>query len=359
MEMKDSMPKFSIIVPIYNVEPYLRECIDSVLVQTFQDFELILVDDGSPDGSPAICDEYADKDIRIQVIHKKNGGLSDARNAGLDYASGEYIYFLDADDSILPDLLEKTVVEMSEGADMVVFGFQNQYETHTALPEVRAQSGIYTMESEADRLGFIQKNLLPHKIGWEAWSRIFRRDLIEQYELRFADNRKIFAEDMYFNLCYCAHASKIVCLDTVLYNYRMREDSIMGVQKRRNNIGRINELGKAVLSYYSQFEECKILVGQFDLIHTQIIVGQFINQFWTSGIDPLEFQRETWETVEDWDFLERNLRSAVRSKKRIFKIGSLEYGLQICSHIKFILGGSWTALRIKCKLIRILRPILK
>jgi len=99
--------KLTIIVPVYKVEPYLRKCIDSILAQTFTDFELILVDDGSPDGCPAICDEYAEKDSRIIVIHKENGGLSSARNAGLDIAKGEYIGFVDSDDWIHPQMYEK------------------------------------------------------------------------------------------------------------------------------------------------------------------------------------------------------------------------------------------------------------
>lgn len=100
------MPTISVIVPVYNVEPYLRQCVDSILGQTFRDFELILVDDGSPDGCPAICDEYAKMDSRVKVIHKENGGLSSARNAGLDVAKGKYIAFVDSDDWIHPEMSE-------------------------------------------------------------------------------------------------------------------------------------------------------------------------------------------------------------------------------------------------------------
>ena len=100
------MPEISIIVPIYNVEQYLKRCVDSILAQTFKDFELILVDDGSPDSCPFICDEYARIDSRIKVIHKANGGLSDARNAGLEMAMGNYIAFVDSDDWIASDTYE-------------------------------------------------------------------------------------------------------------------------------------------------------------------------------------------------------------------------------------------------------------
>ncbi len=114
------MPAVSVIVPVYKVEPYLRRCVDSILAQTFTDFELILVDDGSPDNCGAICDEYAEKDSRVKVIHKKNGGVSSARNMGLDAARGEYIYFCDGDDYIEKELLADAVQAMS-GYDMVVF----------------------------------------------------------------------------------------------------------------------------------------------------------------------------------------------------------------------------------------------
>lgn len=99
-------PLISVIVPIYNVEKYLARCVDSIVNQTYKDFELILVDDGSPDNSGKICDEYAKKDSRIKVVHKKNGGLSDARNAGMAVATGEYISFIDSDDYVSDDFFE-------------------------------------------------------------------------------------------------------------------------------------------------------------------------------------------------------------------------------------------------------------
>ena len=99
-------PLISVIVPVYKVELYLRQCVDSLLAQTYSNLEIILVDDGSPDGCPAICDEYARKDSRVRVIHKPNGGLSDARNVGLDAARGEYIGFIDSDDWVMPDMYE-------------------------------------------------------------------------------------------------------------------------------------------------------------------------------------------------------------------------------------------------------------
>ena len=114
------MPEVSVIVPVYKVEPYLHRCIDSILGQTFTDFELILVDDGSPDNCGKICDEYAKKDGRVRVVHKENGGVSSARNTGLQIACGKFIYFCDSDDYVEKELLNDTVQAM-DGYDLVSF----------------------------------------------------------------------------------------------------------------------------------------------------------------------------------------------------------------------------------------------
>ena len=117
------MPLFSIIVPVYKAEKYISECVDSVLAQTFEDFELILADDGSPDRCPEICDEYAKKDSRIKVIHKNNGGASSARNSGIDAACGEYIIFLDSDDYWEGNYTLQRLAEKSkDGYDIIMFG---------------------------------------------------------------------------------------------------------------------------------------------------------------------------------------------------------------------------------------------
>ena len=120
-----SGPEISVIVPVYKVERFLPACIDSLLAQTFTDFELILVDDGSPDNCPALCDAAAEKDNRVRVLHKPNGGVSTARNAGLDMARGKWIAFVDSDDSVQPDYLEKMhTAALAVGADIALCGGQ-------------------------------------------------------------------------------------------------------------------------------------------------------------------------------------------------------------------------------------------
>ena len=129
-------PLLSIIVPVYDVERYLPKCIDSILAQTFTDFELILVEDGSPDNCPALCDAAAARDARIRVIHQKNGGLSAARNAGLDTARGEWVAFVDSDDTITPDFCEKLYAAVQDtGAQMVVCNYRQVDEALQPIEE--------------------------------------------------------------------------------------------------------------------------------------------------------------------------------------------------------------------------------
>ena len=134
---------FSVIVPIYNIEKYIRRCIDSVLEQSFTDYELILVDDGSPDGCGAICDEYAAKDTRIKVIHKQNGGLVSARQAGIKVASGDYIFNLDGDDSLLPNALESASISSIVSRYFFIFQTPPRYPSSKRTHGLREQASRY------------------------------------------------------------------------------------------------------------------------------------------------------------------------------------------------------------------------
>ena len=179
-------PKFSVIVPIYNVSRYLDKCINSMLTQTYRDYELILVDDGSIDDSGVICDRFAEKDDRIRVIHKKNGGLSDARNAGLEVAQGEYYYFLDGDDAVSEQLLEKTLTVLEEThVDMVVFGYEKVLDTGKIIGSVSFQNREYPIKDGSQKFDYFVHVLLQYYQGWEAWSRVYKGDIIRQNNLSF------------------------------------------------------------------------------------------------------------------------------------------------------------------------------
>lgn len=344
------MAKVSIIVPIYNVQEYLCTCIESVLRQTYQDFELILVDDGSPDNCGAICDEYATKDERIRVIHQQNGGLSAARNAGLDVATGKYIYFLDGDDFIDPDLLETAATYMETGLDMLIFGYRKVFENSDTQEKKQNWHGQIQILNEQERKHFLINTLLAYKLGWEAWNRVYRREIIEKYELRFEDNRKIFAEDLYFCLCYCAHADAILSVDKCLYNYRIRNTSIMGQEKSKLNIGRYNELGKAVLLHFQKWENCQYLAKDFYTIHYMIVTAHFLGAYYASGLSVPEFKKLVVENIEDWDFYSANVKQQLRNWRRSKPgFAEAEYMEQLC-YMYFMMYDSYTIHRILVKL---------
>lgn len=208
----------SVVIPIYKVEQYLTRCVDSVLAQDIGSMELILVDDGSPDGCGAICDRYAEEFPSINVIHKKNGGLSDARNAGIRVARGKYIAFIDSDDYILPGMFSTMCAMMEQyNADISVCGF-NDVINDEVYSRREYQNRVY---SSADALCA----MLYHKDFWvSAWNKIYRKELF--HDLAYPVGR--LYED-FFLTPRLMDVSRCVCVsDNVFYQYCIRSDSIMG-----------------------------------------------------------------------------------------------------------------------------------
>ena len=212
------MPLFSIIVPVFNVEEYLEECIDSILCQSFQDFEILLIDDGSPDRCGKICDSYAAKDGRVQTIHKTNGGLSSARNQGLDIAKGDYIMFVDSDDYFNTSKALEAMADRirKKDEDIIVFGCKNQ---DVATGDSYISRGSYNMgiidkgDKNATLLYLYNSNNFPGS----AWIMTTRRKLIETIHLRFVEGET--AEDYYWNENLLYHAKSIGAVDIPLYTY--------------------------------------------------------------------------------------------------------------------------------------------
>lgn len=225
------MCRVSVIVPVYQVEKYLPRCIDSILAQTFEDFELILVNDGTKDDCPRIMQEYADRDGRIRQIHKENGGLSSARNAGLDIARGEYIAFVDSDDYVESDLLADAVAAADrDGAQLVLFNYRivnDQGIQGPYLPMADETIDLETM-GLAD---YFYRYWMPYRHGQEAWCRLYRRDVIEENGLRFAPNKEIFAEDTLFSAMYLMHVKTLSALKKPYVYYIQRGDSLMAMKK--------------------------------------------------------------------------------------------------------------------------------
>lgn len=207
-------PKISIIVPVYKVEQYLSRCIESILSQTFQDFELLLIDDGSPDNSGVICDEYATKDNRVRVFHKENGGVSSARNYGLMNASGEWISFVDGDDWVDQNFLQNFVEYFNPGVDLVIQSFKFYFSDLNKFKFINLPT--FKFDNSASLVAYLYKADDVHN-GF-IWHRIFKRSIIIDNSLYFMEGVP-FAEDGCFNLNYLLFSSKTIMTDKVGYNY--------------------------------------------------------------------------------------------------------------------------------------------
>ncbi len=218
----EKAPLLSIIVPVYKVENYLPKCIDSILAQTFTDFELILVDDGSPDDCPALCDAAAEKDARVRVIHQKNGGLSAARNAGLDAARGAWIGFVDSDDYIAPEMYEVLYQAVqSTGADLALCDYAEVDEAGTPCPQmhVSLSGGELTGQELLKRASGLMVQL--------AWNKLYRRAIFTQ--LRYPEGK--LNEDLFLIPEVCLQIQKAVVVPKALYCYVQRGGSIMSGNK--------------------------------------------------------------------------------------------------------------------------------
>lgn len=242
-------PVISVIVPVYNTEKYLRRCIDSVLSQTYKDFELLLIDDGSTDSSGAICDEYAAKDARVRVFHKENGGVSSARNLGLDNAKGEWVTFVDSDDWISNDAFFCAVEYLD--CDVILGSFTNYQ---------------YLNSDSCNICGsrFIDKHELAelfHKYGYSCyfstpWSKLYRFEIIKKYKLRF-DEKLVLGEDTIFVLNFMKYVEKARFCPRFCYFYYYIEDEFNQKYKKkfRDNIEPIFCLYQEALLSYGNLEK--------------------------------------------------------------------------------------------------------
>ena len=248
-EQKKS-PEISIIVPIYKVEKYLNECIDSILAQTFTDFELILVDDGSPDNCPALCDAAAKRDSRVRVIHKTNGGVSTARNAGLDAAQGNWIGFVDPDDTIDRMFYEKMFCAAKQtGAEMAVCNILRMKENKAldSYQEHCLKDEVLSREEIVHRI-----QLLPFRL---VMTRLCRREVFEG--VRFPDGKNY--EDAFTTPDVLEHVTKAACVAEPLYQYRLRPESIMRAAVTLKNMEEIHAnyvLFQYTMKYRKYDEAC-------------------------------------------------------------------------------------------------------
>lgn len=254
--MSSNTPSVSIICPVYQAEAYLRRCVDSILAQRFTDFELLLVDDGSRDTSGAICDEYAQKDSRVRVLHKENGGVCSARNRGIDEAQGEYTIHADPDDWVEPDFLEELYrAAKASDADMVLCDFFQNVGNE--------QYYIKQEPSGLDHQTLL--NDLFNGLHGSCWNKLVRRASYQERNLRFPENLTIW-EDLYFNATLCMEEIKIAYVAKALYHYdfSINANSLvrMGNQRTVDSQKWVIDSFERRLGSSSQLDELKIMTKE-------------------------------------------------------------------------------------------------
>ena len=233
-------PLISVIVPVYKVEKYLYTCVDSILKQTYQNLEIILVDDGSPDTCGSLCDRYAAQDPRIRVIHKPNGGLSDARNAGLQIATGEYVGFVDSDDYIAPDMYRILFEAITaHDAQVAVCDSHNVCESESKLfPFSQGNATVYTGNDSSYAL-------FTGAITHFAWNKLYKRSLFDTIAFPIG---KIY-EDLFTTYRILQRCQKVVHTNTALYFYRVRNDSIMGKARKIIHVDKFQAFDEIAETY--------------------------------------------------------------------------------------------------------------
>lgn len=304
--------KVSIVVPVYKVEDYLSRCVESLLNQTYRNIEIILVDDGSPDNCPQLCDEYAVNDSRVIVIHKKNGGLSDARNSGIGAASGKYLVFVDSDDWVHAEFIE-TLVRATEdtGADVAVCGFQRVTDSETSSLTVDVNTSEIEVCSPMEAI----KDILSAdtKLWVMTWNKLYKKSL-------FTDNKILFPvgklhEDNFTTYKLFFYAHKVARSSRDLYYYLQRDDSIMGQKFNSKRYDALEAVEETRLFARSKKIDIEDELGNYWLLTTLSLVDAMGQSRFTGEADPKSLR----------DKIRANVRSIIKNPviKRSHKVMAL------------------------------------
>ena len=263
----------SVIVPVYNVEKYLEECINSIINQTYKNLEIILVDDGSKDNSSRICDELSKKDSRIRVIHKENGGVSDTRNVGILNSTGKYIQFADSDDFMEDNMIETLYKDIVESKAEVAMCSYYLFKNGIKTTDANYEKEIYNKEQ------ILGEILLDEKIRSYAWNKLFKKNLFD--EIQFP-NGKVF-EDIYIIPRVLEKSEKVVFNNTPLYYYRHRDNSISKIKS-------ISRIESAINNSYLRYKQINKKIKDLKIYN----INSMLN-------------RICCEYFENQDYLENNI----------------------------------------------------
>lgn len=286
-------PLISIIVPVYNIENYLDDCLLSITNQSYENIEIILVDDGSSDKCPALCDKWEQKDTRIKVIHKKNGGLSSARNVGIDLAQGEYIAFVDSDDfvaSVMYEDLYEAIVRTQ--ADIAISKIQNYYEDGHTSP-FKSTKWHYVIDKEMilEHTEYLHL-CLSTKIETSAWNKLFKRKLFD--DVRFSEGR--LAEDYLMMYYILKNVRKVVYLNKIHYNYRIRQGGIC------SSFSHLNDTYKNIQEIHSDLVQNKdfISIKHLNIFKLKFLISTCLVclNYHPASIDYFFYRRELISMID-------------------------------------------------------------
>lgn len=270
-------PMVSIIVPVYNARDYVKRCVDSILNQEYEDFELLLMDDGSSDGSKEICDAYAVTDRHIRVFHKENSGVSDTRNMAIAQARGKYLQFADSDDWLTPDATKLMVRAAEEhSCDMVISDFYRVVGERVSQKGDIEEDGVLSQEEFA---GHMMENPADFYYG-VLWNKLYKREIVEKYHLCM-DTEISWCEDFMFNLEYIRHAAKIYALHAPVYYYVKRKGSLV---TQGLSITKTIKMKLMVFEYYNNFY--KHVLDEEDYEKNRLQVYHFLVDAAKDGMVP-------------------------------------------------------------------------
>jgi len=323
----------SIVLPIYNVERFLDKCVSSIVNQSYVNLEIILVDDGSPDNCPTMCEEWAKKDSRIKVVHKENQGLGMARNTGIEHANGKYIFFFDSDDYVDTSLVEKCIdAAKKHNTDLVWFSMSDVNENG----EVKASSAstktrYYTDNKQVtdellpELMSHDYRNGEPANFAFSAWSGMFSMDIIREHNLVFPSERQIISEDTYFLLQYFRYVNSAVTLDEILYFHYINTSSLTTTYKadRQDKNNYFFKVTLELIDSLGYCEEIRIrlcmLYHSFTLAALKMVLSSTLTKKEKNSIAKKILKSSTLMHSIDRDVLMREKKSV----RMFFKLASM------------------------------------
>lgn len=298
--------KYSLVVSIYGVEKYLTKCIDSIINQSYKNLEIILVDDGSIDGSGAICDSYALKDYRVKVIHKKNEGLGKARNTGLAYASGDYILFIDGD-----DFLDLSLIEIcnnylkKEKYDIISYDFKKYYNDDN-LEKEQPNRGIKVYRQKS-----ILSEILPKMIydisgdsciNGSAWSKAYSLKFLRTNRFKFVSEREYISEDLYTNLYLFSYVNTLAIIPNKLYYYRQNNNNSLTRTYKKDRLDKNNYQYYEAIKLANQLGYSYKIKNNLAFQYLANIFGLFDTILNCKTLDKKEKKKEILNIISNSDF---------------------------------------------------------